>query len=385
MKKIFYLLSCVAVALSFAGCNPMDNTYKELGDLPKPALTVNLTLAAADYNLLPTTDYAKTAQYYKTLDDAKASIPTILSKKYTNYNEGSAVTVTYATQPVAVKPVDSLYANVAYTFQPSDYALINPAFTNLSAAQMITALGLKYPGAVENTLAVITFNFFDQGASSIQTHSYLYMNGAWVRIYHITAAQYTAMGKGGNNNNFVAADAPLIPTYINTLLKADPSVSVTAKAGDVRYVSYRYFAGGSAPNNFQRVVVLTYNGTDWTTKPAAATPLIFAKTNGVWVPDNTVRYTLVKADYNFIAAIPNIGSAAAMANLASFGNFNIQGGTTTWTDAQIVSGISQLLKNKYVTGLPNQKFVITYAAYNGANITPVKTYVYNGTAFVIAP
>ncbi|MFD2146493.1 hypothetical protein [Mucilaginibacter antarcticus] len=392
MKKIFHLLAVAAVALSLTGCDPMDKTYKELGDLPKPALSVNLTLTAADYALLPTTDYAKTGLYYKTLEDAKVSIPAILAKKYTNYNEKSAITVTYGAPPLTVKPIDTVFASIAYTLLPADYTLNGgtTTSTNFSATTIITWLGIKYPTATEGKLAVITFNFFDQGATTTAVQqSFLFTGGAWTKLYHITPAQYTSLGKGGNNNNFVTADAAIIPSYLNTLLKADPSVSVTAKAGDVKYVSYKYFqaATGTAPTQVpavtaQRVIGLTFDGTNWTTKPAAASPLIFVKTNGVWVPDNTVNYQLTPADHVTISGL-TFGSDAARANLASFKSVDLRSSSPTkWLPEEIADAVKAFAKIKFgATAEQNQVFNLSYYGYTGSYAYVLVKLKYVGTEF----
>jgi len=387
MKRIYYLLAIAAVT-SFSACNPLDKTYKQLGDLPAPkapAASVTITLSAADYALLPKGNSAQKSLYFKTVDSAKAGIPLILAAKYPTYGEKSSATVTYASAPLSIKPVDSIFNEVAYTLKPADYTLNGGTntYTNFSATQIITWLGITYPAAVENQLAVITFNFYEGGATTTGVQqSFLFKGGAWTKLYTISPAQYTSVGKGGNNNDFVSADAALLPNYFNAFLKVDPAVSATAKAGDTKYVSYKYYAGGAAPNTFQRVMVLTFDGANWTTTSTPGT-IVFAKTNGIWVADNTVTLKLATADYKFIAAIPGIASDAAMANLNSFGNFNIQGGTTSWTDDQINDGIIALLKSKYPAAETDQKFVITYAAYSGANILVTKTFVYNGTTFVL--
>lgn len=399
MKKIFNLIAVLAVALSFTACHPLDNSaYKELGDLPSPVIpptvvTGTLTLATADYGLLPATNYARTSLYFRTLDDAKASIPTILAAKYPTYANRSSVTVTYSNVPPTVTPADSVFANIAYTLQPADYTLNGgtTTFTNFSASQIITWLGIKYPAAVANQLAVITFNYFEAGATTTGvTQSFLYLNGAWTKLYYITNAQFASIGKGGTNNNFATADNASIPAYLNAFLKADPSVMFNAKAGDVRYVSYKHFKNATtnptvAAVTSQRVAVLTYDGSNWVTTPFPAAPLAFAKNNGVWVADNTVNYTLTRPNHVAIADYNTGATAAAIANLRSFGNFSLSGGTA-WTDAQVTTGIALFLKANYTTAVAAQKFVISYLAYNGtATVSQTKTFTYNGTDFVITP
>jgi hypothetical protein len=360
----------------------MNATYDAIGPVPTPngtPQTFNVTLAAADYGKLPTGNYAKTSLNFKTKDDAAAGIPIILAANYPNYADKSSATVTYAVPSLSVKPADSTFAKVAYTLvNPSDYTLIpGNKFIDFSAAQILTWLPLKYPNPVANQLAVLTFIYFESGSTATVTQSFLYLNGAWQKIYTISAAQYTSIGKGGTNNDFASGDAPLLPAYFNTFLKADPAVSVTAKPGDVQYVSYKYFGGGT----FQRVMPLTFDGTNWITTSLPQS-LAFVKTSGTWVADNTVSYSLVTADYTTISNIPGVASDAAILNLQQHGNFSISG-ATAWTNDQIAAGIAVVLKAKFPAAAVNQKFVVTYSTYNGSNGTASQTLQYNGTTFAV--
>jgi len=159
---------------------------------------------------------------------------------------------------------------------------------------------------------------------------------------------------------------------------------LTAKFGDIKYVNYRYLT------TYQRVLPLTFDGTNWVT---TSTPLSlqFVKTNGIWVADNTVTYKLTTADYASINTNPlmaNINIATARANVASFGDFNITvplSATTGWVDADINSVITVILGNDFKNAVANQKFIVTYVAYNGVTFNVTKTFVYNGTTFVYTP
>ncbi|HTD97651.1 MAG TPA: hypothetical protein VK668_00115 [Mucilaginibacter sp.] len=376
MKKIHYLLAFILAATALSACNPMDSTYKQLGDLPVPTAppaTVTITLAAADYGLLPATDYAKTSLSYKTQDDAAVSIPTILAAKYPGYSDKSTANVTYANSPAKVVVADTTFANVAYTLTDADY---NNSFKDFSASQVLSWLLTKYQNPLPNQLALLTFNYYESGVISVATQSFLYLNGAWKKIYTISPAQYTSIGKGGTFNDFSSSDNANLQGYFNTFLKVDPAVASTAKKYDIQYVSFKYFA----TNNFQRVKPLTFDGANWVVTPIdVASPLAFLKTNGVWVADNTVNYTLIAADYTLIANIPGVASADAIDNLKAHGNFSLIG--AAWTDDQINAGIVAVLKSKYPAAVANQKFVITYSAYNGATISVTKTFQYDGTNF----
>lgn len=395
MKRIYQLLALSITVLTFSACNPLDKTYKQIGSLPAPvapAASVTVTLSAADYGLLPKGHAAKTALYFKAVDTAKVDVPLILASKYPTYGEKSSALVTYALTPTTIKLADSLNANTTYTLvtTPTNdyvYPAYNGAaansFSDFSATAVINYLNYKYQTPLpDNSLRILTYLYFESGktagSGTLTTDAFLYTGGLWQKIYRISNAQY-ATTNNGLNNWYVAADVPNLPSYFNTILKSDPTVMLTAKFGDVKYVNYRY------TTTYQRVLPLTFDGTNWVTTSTPLT-LSFVKTNGVWVADNSVTYILTTADMKSIGTNqPNVASAAAVANLASFGNYNIQGGATSWTDDQIVTSISVFLKTKYTTAVVDQKFIITYLAYNGANVLVVKTFVYDGTNFVYKP
>lgn len=384
MKKILFNISMLAaIAVVFSACHPMNKTYDAIGPVPAPSgspQTFAVTLATSDYAYLPSTNYAKTTLSFKTKDDAATSIPIILAAKYPNYADKSSANVTYNFSPVTIKLADSVFADVAYTLTDNDYLLLpGNTFKDFSASQVLKWLPYKYPTPSVNQLAVLTFTYFEAGAQSTQTQSFLFLNGAWVKIYMISQAQYQSVGKGGTNNDFSSGDAANLPSYFNTFLKADAAVSALAKTGDVQYVSFKYFASGVTS---QRVLPLTFNGTNWITTATSAS-LTFAVTSGTWIADNTVNYSLASADYTYIATQTTAGTADSRSDLGKFGDFTITGtSSSVWADADVQAAIIALLKHLYPAAVANQKFVITYKAYNGATVTLTKTFQFNGTTFV---
>jgi len=400
MKKIHYLLALAAIVAAFSACKPLSKTYDTLGDVPGPAApSTAITLATADYKILNKGAGAYTSLYFKSSDTAKAQIPTILASKFPTLAEKSTVAVTYNAIPVTIKLPDSTNAITAYTLittPTNDYPF--PAyngnaantFNDLSATAVINWLRYKYQVPLQdNSIRVLTYLYFESNVTAssgtLRTDAFLYTAATdWVKIYSVNAAQYASINHAVNNS-FVSSDAANLPTYFNTFLKGDGVVMATAKAGDVIYVNYKYQTSATAI--FQRVLPLTYNGTNWTTTPNPVT-LNFVKTNGVWVADNTVNYKLTTSDYQSITGMTSINIATARANVASFGDFNIStplSATTGWSDADINSVMVVILTTNFKAPVVNQKFVVTYLAYNGSTISVTKTFVYNGTTFVYTP
>jgi len=375
MKKLHYLIAFIA--LIFTAC-------KKQPVIPTGAYTKSLsvTLTQSDYKSLGSTVYSSKSYNFNTLADAKTYIPTILDSKYPQLGDGSTAMVTFTLAAPVVTLADSTNANTAYTLTAADYLLLpGNKFTDFSTAQMLSWLPYKYPNPVANQLAVLTYTYFESGATSNSgipaTDAFLYLNGSWQKIYRISAAQYTSVGRGVNNW-FIATDVPVLLNYLNTFLKADTKVMATAHVGDVIYVNYRYLT------TYQKVMPLTYDGTNWVNIATNAS-FSFMKSGGKWAPDNTVFYTIVQADYTTISN-STLGTVAGRTNIASFPDFNTSAPTdaTYWSDADIQAGLILVLKAKYgSTALVNQKFVVTYAVYNFGVVTNrTKTYMYDGTNFV---
>jgi len=363
MKKIIYLLAFIAVV--FASCDPLSKTYTALDALPQDGKPNTNTTPIA-VNL---------ATSYATIAAANVAIPVVLNSNYGQYADGSIANVSFALPTNAAFVPDAVYSHVAYTLVASDYTYAGGTGTNFSATQVLAFLAYKYPTPVTNQLAVLTYSYFESGYSTglTTTDAFLYLNGAWTKIYLVSPAQYTSVNRG-LTNTFASADLANIQTYISDFLLADPTVSVSAKVGDVKYVSYRY------ATTSQYVIPMMFDGTKW----ASRSTLIFVKANGTWIPDPSIYYTFSKADYGALTN-STVGTAAARANVISFGDFNVQSpsATTYWSDADLQAAIIVMLQAKFPAPVANNPYKITYAIYTGTVSNVTATYIYNGTTWVL--
>jgi len=405
MKKIFnYLLTCVAIAVAFTSCRPLGKTdlgpeYKAVPPVVVDPTVTTITLADDDYNFLPAINPAQGTHLFANAGAAIDGIPFILDKKYPDAADKSQITVNYSLSPTIppyFKPADSTYTHLTYTIQSTEYAPID-THGDFSAPEVLTWLTTtKYPSALDHQVSVLTFTYYDGAATPNTTQAFVYVNSAWQKGYLISAAQYGSVGRG---TNFVTADnsIPKLTSYFNAFLKADPTISIGAKVNDIQYVCYRY-------NSSLRVLPLVFDGVNWISVAKTTDPLVFGKANGQWnvVYDNSLSYTLSKADFTTIAGITNVASAGAVNNLTTHGyaNFAIASASSTvsddgvrWTDAQIANGIIAILKAKYTdVASANQKFNVTYGVYGGYYaVAPATTayltgqFIYNGTDFVYQP
>jgi len=374
MKKAFYLLAMVAI--TFASCQkqPIVPTFKA----PVAPSTLTVTLAAADYALLPSTNYASKALSFDNVTDASNSIPTILAAKYPLAADASTAAVTYTQSALYFKPAaDSLYADVAYTLTPSDYLLLpGTTYTDFSIAQVLKWLTYKYPKPVANQLALLTFTPYP--ATLTPPYSFLYLNNAWKQIYTITPAEYTAVGLG-KYDQFTPANDAQLPSMLSALLKTDLTVQDTVKAGDIEYISFDYY--GSDGKAYQRVMPLQYDGSNYVApKTSLAAPINFIKKSGTWTyvaPLPVIDYTLTAADITLIAN-SNIGTAALRSNLGSYGDFE-----TSWAKTDLQAAFILCLNKDITTPQTNTNYDVHYKLYSGgADVDTILAFQWDGTKWV---
>jgi len=376
MKNYLYIFLAMA-AVAFASCNPMKDTINNLTPAPTNR-TITVTSTAN----------------YESLAAANTGITAMLNKSYPQLGDGTKANVTYSYKTNTVKPADSVYANIQYTVTAADYtagaaAVGNGTNKNYSAAQVLSFLEYKYPQATTdaNKLVLLTYTFFQSGVTpstgTLVTEAFLLQAIGWQKIYLVSPAQYTALGRGVNNA-FVSADVATLASSLNALLKADPAVMLTVKLGDVRYITYKYYV--SATVSHQKVFVLTYDGTNW----SPSTTLAFLKQGGKWIPDPTIYYTMVAADYANLN-LPNVnytfGTTTNRANVAQYKSFNTSATNgTQWSTTEINGALAYTLNLKFpnATADPQVPYVITYYAYAGKySYVPVKFFK-TATGFVLA-
>ncbi|MNK01779.1 hypothetical protein D3C87_195870 [compost metagenome] len=374
-KNILYLLAFITVA--FAACNPLKDEINNL----KPAVVDKTVVIASTSN-------------YQSVALANTGISALLNKSYLHLPDGTKANVTYNSVPTQIKAADSLLASTGttptqYTVLAADYPLVSGnSNLNFNTANVIKFLDIKFPSKVENQLIVLTYNYFENGAvnPAVQvTETFLYLNGAWTKAYQVTQAQYASVGKV-NVFNFGSADEPNLVGYFNTFLKSDASVSGKAKVGDVKNVSFTYF---SSSKLYQRIKALIFDGVNWGTKPVPASALSFLKKNGTWIPDPTVYYTLVVADFAVLNGDEGkkIGTDAARANAIRFASFDVTGGGNNWTEDEIMNVLLLILKTKYPNAPIDETvlYKITYGVFKGSVTPTVKSFAKTSTGFVFVP
>lgn len=392
MKKIFYLIFPL-LSIMLHGCDPLDDTYNDLGETPKKG-DFAITLSEAQYKALKgkpgVNDYVAKDFYFVNDEEAGAVIPLVLGASYSGFDDGSAVTVTYNALLFNFKgenKVDTTAkSNINYTVTADDYVANGFTRGNLTTFNdVVKILKYKFPDAGEYTQIILTYQQYNSNVASVAvttTRAYYFLNGVWNETYLVTNSDYTSIDRG-RFNEILEADVDNIPIYFNTFLKK--TATIIPKKNDIKFVSYLYYYFSKNPKDNrniaeQRIMAMAFNGTDWqmVTKPVVeGKTLNFKKTDGVWKPDLTLRYKLITADYTYVAGLSSIGNAANRENLGKYGNFSHRSATdpTYWSDEEIKAAINAVLLKNFPSATVGQKIAVTYSQYTGTTADTTVTYI----------
>src|ERR1700744_5294478 len=281
MKKLYNLFafSVLAVVTVFTSCKPLDKTFDGLGPkkvatAPPTQVSAVITLGASDYALLPSSNPANAAKSFADSSSASNGIPTILAAKYPNTADKSTAIVTFAfTPPAAFTATDNLITDISYTASDDDYTAILGAgykykeFTTAQAEQLLSNKGYNKEGGE----VMLTYIFYESGVVSkatTLTDTFIFLNGAWIKGYSLTTAQFALVGN--TFGDFSSTDDANIPAYLSAILGADLGFTAKAKAGQVVYVAYKYYASSK---NYQHLTALVFDGNSrkWVTSLPSAT------------------------------------------------------------------------------------------------------------------
>ncbi|ARV15630.1 hypothetical protein [Polaribacter sp. SA4-12] len=191
---------------------------------------------------------------------------------------------------------------------------------------------------------------------------YTYTDSAWEvpstdGFYLLSDADFASMGLENFGSSTPAED--YLPAFLNIKFPY-------ALEGSELDVTYNYVSSSSGAQTRGN----SYTKTDgvWVGYQSTIdTTLQFGHDGSSWVPDNTIKYTLVRnADYEFMSnALEGNAdfSNVSLANLASYGDFDYN-----WSDEQIQYALILFLDHLDPNAAEKQKYLLTYVIYdNGEN------------------
>jgi hypothetical protein len=364
MKKIFLLLTVFSMV--FTSCDPLEDINAEI-DTQETVIEgdVVFTMSDDDYDLVD-----KSFGNFDSEAEAKELIPTVLFDKYPVWGNKSSATVTF-----------NLYSKkndekslIVYEVQSGDYSAAGLRFSTISSdAQAIQLLDYLFPSPEYRVLVSLTYDEYDSGITTEVENGFIYVNDTWEKSTGITEAEYASMGE--SRAQFSNEDEALvkIPVYLKNKL-----AYVAPKSGDIEGVMYKLYVtdtqdvdgDGSTTDRteYSYVVFYTFDGMDWVQYDNNIEQTIQFGHDGItWVPDNTIKYTLIRnADYEYMASELD-GNAdfdnVSLTNLASYGDFDYN-----WSDPQIHYALALFLDHLDPNAVDEQKYILTYVIYdNGEN------------------
>lgn len=170
-------------------------------------------------------------------------------------------------------------------------------------------------------------------------------------FYSINDEDFASMGL----ESFGSSTQPdnYLPTFLNLKFPY-------AQEGEELNVLYSYVSSSSGAQTRGNLYTKT-DGVWVGYQSTIDTTLQFGKEDNTWVPDNTIRYTLVRnADYEYMASqLTDAEYSGLIGNLASYGDFDYN-----WSDAQIQYALAILLDSLDPNAAEGQKYILTYVIYD---------------------
>lgn len=385
MKNIFKILLAV-VSLAFFACDPLDDTYKELGIEGNGeeggelvfVKDVVYELTSDDYDIADEVCDCSRYGNFSSEEDAKIGIPAVLSEVYPALGMTSSALVTYDMYNGSAP--DLRGDQEIYTVTSEEYTELGfsyPNFGNL-ATDVPKYAEYKFPDAWDGDYMDVTHDLYVAGSFYADTTSragYTVAYG-WMYVDIIPDAAYgDYFGESGIDFSYEDEGVEKIPVYLKDNIKF-------SAAGDRKLVQFNYDNGDDVDPTTPALALYIYDGMDWLLYDDAyqitKATLAFGNNGTVWVPDNTIKYTLSRSDFNVIGTNTAGTNPAGSTSVLTYGNFDL----ALWPKAQIVDAINQFMMDSgtFIKEV-DQKYLITYATYNPSGASDILL-IYDGSAYV---
>ncbi|MGB0892622.1 MAG: hypothetical protein ACPGUU_09740, partial [Flavobacteriaceae bacterium] len=225
-------------------------------------------------------------------------------------------------------------------------------------------LDLKYPSAADGDFYSVSHKLTRSGVTNTIVDGFVRKSGSWSRIVGFTKDQYAAMGESYPNFSSHDEAAQKIPAALAERFKFD-----NKSAGDIEAVMYELYKGSGVTKSYVNNYI--FDGSSWSKYNNVLNETIKFGHNGtVWVPDNTIKYTLTSADYSLVGN-------------GRYNNFDVRVGKDEETEAARLAKINTILLNNFPSDAEGQKYVVSYAIYNGSAGVWSMAVIKTGGAYVL--
>jgi len=211
---------------------------------------------------------------------------------------------------------------------------------------------------------------------------YMYSNGSWgapaEKFYFISDADFDSMGEEEGQPGFKNTFGSSIPPsdYLAVFLNLKFPY---ASEGDELDVTYDYDSSSSGPQ--VRGDLFIFKDGKWSVfQSVQGASLQFGYDGTTWVPDNTIKYTLIRnTDYEYMASqLTSAEYAGLIGNLAKYGDFDYK-----WTDAQIHYALSLFLDHHDPNATEGQKYILTYVIFDNGENDYTTSFIKQNGAWVV--
>lgn len=375
MKKLVYLL--IVLGVTVMGCNPVEDINNDIDAQDNPVVgDVVFTMTSEDYaDVDPTTDddAYENFENFSSIDDAKIQIASLLADKYPFWGEGSAAEVTFN-----IYKSLSIQNEEVYTVSDQDYEDLGFNFGNFSNDDDFQVfLPFKYPNAERGDLVELTYQWWAPGVET-RTDKFVLLD-AWEKTSQFTDEDYAAMEQNFPNFSDEEEAVFKIGIYLESLYPF-------AEEGDELVTLYKLWNGSEVEDVIAPYV---FDGDKWNAVGSVTEETIkFGFKNGVWEPDNTIRYTLTGDDYNYISAqlITEAGFEGPADNLGTFNSFDVRTTSSNyWSPEMLLTAFDVLLDNNAAGAAEEQKYILTYKIYDGSVGNNEISLIKQGGEWVVNP
>jgi len=349
-------------------CNPMDEIYDELGS-EEAVISGNVAFEMSDddYDFLEL-NFGN----FSSTDDAKELIPDLLNDKYPVWGAGSLAAVTFK----LYNPKRTEKSLIVYTVSSDDYADLGFTYGNFdSFDQIVTFLDWKYPNPADRVLVALKYKYYTGSVNTVK-NGFIYVSGEWQFLQGFTKDEYNAMGENFDNFTSKTVAEKRIPIFLKDYLKYE-----TVETGDIQPIMYNIYQtdyddideDGRTDDKatYSYAYYCIFNGNAWVKYENIINETIkFGHDGAVWVPDNTINYTLTGADYELVGN-------------GYYNNFDVRAGKAEETVEVRLEKINTILLKNFPGDAEGQKYNVFYNVYSGANEVWNMKVILQGSAYVL--
>jgi len=379
MKKTFYYLA-IFLGLALTSCEPMDDIHDEINsklDNERAVGDIIYTLTEDDYD-----DLELNYPTFNSIDDAKSLLPGFLVDNYPNYGTKSSAVISFD----VYAPASTEKVRINYTVTTDDYDAY-PAteeHNNFDKdSQIFTFLNDRFPALENRTLVSLKYKFYS-GSLMYLNDGFLFVNGEFVKIDGLTDAEYQAAGESYSDFSSEDEAEAKLPIFLKDKFKYDG-----LSAGSVVSVMYKLYKSdvddidndgisvddpdtvdeeASERLDYPYIKNFVFNGTDFELYNNAVTESIkFGNIDGVWIPDNTIRYSFAGSDYGVVGSALIAVYPGPADNVGSYQSFDVRTSSGNyWSPSMLIEAMNVVLDNLMPNAEEGQQYVITFAVYNGS-------------------